>query len=92
MGHGQNPTLTVPGKEQRPHTVIEQPLFRIQTISQQIVKTEPAAVGIDTVPGQMQGSDGKPVFPETVQEGPVLDRAKHGPRIKHQAGGTRTGP
>ena len=44
------------------------------------------------MPGQMQGSDGKSVFPKAVQEGPVLHRAKHGPWIKNKAGGPRSGP
>lgn len=92
MGHGQYPSLAVTGKEQRPYTLIMQPSFRIQAVLQQICKAEQAPVWIDAMPGQMQGRDGKSVFPEPVQEHPVLDRTKHGPWIKNEAGGIRPGP
>ena len=92
VGHGQDPSLTVTGKEQRPHAVTMQPAFRIQAVLQQVVKTEQTPVRVAAMPGQVQGRDGKSVFPEAIQERPVLDRTEHGPRIKNKAGGARSGP
>ena len=92
MGHGQDPPLAVSAKKQGTDTLVAQPLFRVQSVPQQIGKGEQAVMRVDAMPGKMQGRDGKTVFPETVQERPILQRAEHGPRIENKAGRARSGP
>lgn len=79
-------------KKQGTDTLVAQPLFRVQSVPQQIGKGEQAVMRVDAMPGKMQGRDGKTVFPETVQERPILQRAEHGPRIENKAGRARSGP